>query len=187
VALPTYPFEREYCWFDSEETDEVDSVGTRTDVGSSSQKADGENHHPFLDTHIAVAHPTNMHVWEVALDTQRLPYLTNHRIQGAMALPVSIYVEMAQAATVEAFGPGKHILAELELKKLLLLPEKGSQRVQVILSSDAHEYVSFHVYSHSPEFETQSSLPIHAQPKLTNTWTLHATGKIRHQAGNGLT
>jgi acyl transferase domain-containing protein len=184
VALPTYPFERETCWFDIEETDEVDT----TDTVSSARKADKKDHHelghgvgqahrgvgqahPLLDAHVALAHPTGTHVWEIALDKQHLPYLSEHRIQGAMALPVSVYVEMAQAATVEVFGPGRHVLAELELKKLLLLPEKGSQKVQVVLSSDAHEHVSFHVYSHSPGVPDQKH----------NAWTLHATGKVRHQ------
>ncbi len=87
-----------------------------------------------------------------------------------MALPVSLYVEMAQAATVEAFGPGNHILTDIELKKLLLLPEKGSQKVQIVLSSDVNDAVAFNVYSHS------AGVP--DQPR--NLWTLHATGKIRH-------
>jgi acyl transferase domain-containing protein len=116
-----------------------------------------------------LVHPVGIHVWETALDKQRLPYLSDHRIQGAMALPVSVYVEMAQAATVEVYGPGAHVLTELELKKLLLLPEQGPQKVQVVLSSDANEHVSFQVYSHA------AGLP--EQPH--NQWTLHATGKIR--------
>jgi acyl transferase domain-containing protein len=108
-------------------------------------------------------------MWEVDLDAQRLPYLQDHRIQGAQALPVSVYVEMAQAASTEAFGTSSHVLTELQLKKLLLLPERGAQKVQVVLSSVAHEQVDFHVYSHS------AGIP--DQPR--NLWTLHASGKIR--------
>jgi acyl transferase domain-containing protein len=174
VALPTYPFERETCWFDIEETDEVDIA---TNTVSSVRKAGVI--HPLLDAHVNLAHLTGTHVWEIALDKRRLPYLSEHRIQGAMALPISVYIEMAQAATVEVFGPGKHILAELELKKILLLPEKGSQKVQVVLASDADEQIFFHVYSHSPEIE-KSYTPTHSQTRL-KAWTLHATGKIRHQ------
>jgi hypothetical protein len=86
-----------------------------------------------------------------------------------VTVPVSIYIEMAQAAAVEAFGPGQRILAGIELKKLLLLPEKGSQKVQVVLSSDVNEQVTFHVYSHS--------VGVSEQPR--STWILYATGKIR--------
>jgi acyl transferase domain-containing protein len=169
VALPTYPFEREACWFDIEETDN----GNRN-------HHEGGQTHPLLATHLALAHPASTHVWETALDKQRLPYLNDHRIQGAIAIPISVYVEMAQAATVETFGPGKHILSELELKKLLLLPEKGSQKVQVVLSSDAHEDVSFHVYS-KPGQASPPYLAPGIPDQTHNVWTLHATGKIRHQ------
>ncbi len=163
-ALPTYPFEREYCWFDTTEADRSTSQAPRSWIASSEQR------HPLLESHISLVHPTGVHVWEIALDKQRLPYLSDHRIQGAMALPVSVYVEMAQAATVEAFGPGNHILTDIELKKLLLLPEKGSQKVQIVLSSDVSDAVTFNVYSHSAGVPDQPH----------NLWTLHATGKIRH-------
>jgi acyl transferase domain-containing protein len=115
-------------------------------------------------------HPTHIHVWESALDSLRLPYLKDHRIQGAMAVPVSLYIEMAQAAAVEAFGPGDHPLAEMELKKLLLLPQEGPQKVQVVIAPETNEYVSFHVYSHA--------VGVPDQPR--DLWTLHASGKIHH-------
>jgi acyl transferase domain-containing protein len=117
-----------------------------------------------------LVHPAGVHIWESALDKQYLPYLSDHRIQGAMALPVSVYIEMAQAAMVAVFGSGTHVLAEMELKKLLLLPEKGAQHVQVVFSPEANEHVSFHVYSH----------PVGVPDQPRTAWTLHATGKIRH-------
>lgn len=163
IVLPTYPFEREYCWF------ETTGAGQRSSQAPGRWTPDSTQKHPLLASHMELVHPVGIHVWETALDKQRLPYLSDHRIQGAMALPVSVYVEMAQAATVEVYGPGAHVLTELELKKLLLLPEQGPQKVQVVLSSDANEHVSFQVYSHA------AGLP--EQPH--NQWTLHATGKIR--------
>jgi acyl transferase domain-containing protein/acyl-CoA synthetase (AMP-forming)/AMP-acid ligase II/acyl carrier protein len=185
VALPTYPFEREYCWFETGE------------AGNASQQVvtpwtSGERlRHPLLSEHIELVYPTGLHVWEVELDKQRLAYLNDHRIQGALAVPVSVYIEMAQAASAEAFGSRVQMLAELELKRVLFLPEQGAQKVQVVLSTDVQEgdtysegqrsndlaslrpsarsQVSFHVYSHS------AGMP--EQPR--NLWTLHASGKIR--------
>ena len=78
-----------------------------------------------------------MHVWESALEKQRLPYLNDHRIQGVIAVPISVYIEMIQAAAAEAFGQGPYVLKEIELKKLLLLPEECAQKVQVVLSTSA--------------------------------------------------
>jgi hypothetical protein len=51
---------------------------------------------------------------------------------------------------------------------LLLLPEHGSQKVQVVLASEANNDVSFFVYSHA------AGVP--EQPR--QQWTLHASGKI---------
>ena len=173
LALPSYPFERQSYWFDVKENAEVAAQTLSEEAGENQnpQQANiiyGPQRHPLLDTYVALVHPAHIHVWESALEKRRLPYLNDHRIQGAIALPISAYVEMAQAATAEAFGKGKHVLKEIELKKLLLLPEKGSQKVQVILSSDSNEQVSFHIYSHVAE----------AAPN--QDWTLHATGKIQH-------
>ncbi len=177
VALPTYPFEREYCWLElapaATKTTAVPKVAAITPAAPQApiSSSNGAQRHPLLASHVELVFPTGVHVWETALDKQRLPYLNDHRIQGAMAAPVSLYVEMAQAATVEVFGPGANSLSEIELKKLLLLPEQGAQKVQVVLSSDANEHVLFHVYSHS--------VGVPDQPR--HLWTLHASGKIRHQ------
>ncbi|HEX4204093.1 MAG TPA: beta-ketoacyl synthase N-terminal-like domain-containing protein, partial [Ktedonobacteraceae bacterium] len=169
VALPTYPFERERCWF--AQTSATGDTTNHADIqnGCAPEIPGDRQRHPLLAGHVELVHPTATHMWEVDLDAQRLPYLQDHRIQGAQALPVSVYVEMAQAASTEAFGTSSHVLTELQLKKLLLLPERGAQKVQVVLSSVAHEQVDFHVYSHS------AGIP--DQPR--NLWTLHASGKIR--------
>jgi len=175
LGLPTYPFEREHCWFEAKEPTKIEKI-VKADTGTSEApcpQTPDQQRHPLLESHVALAHPTGVHVWESSLNVQRLPYLNDHRIQGAMAVPVSVYIEMAQAATVEAFGPGNHMLTELELKKLLLLPEKSSQKVQVVLSSDTNEQTSFHVYSHSAGVPNQ----------LPSQWTLHASGKIHPQCG----
>jgi acyl transferase domain-containing protein len=172
MVLPTYPFEREHCWF------EIEAVGATSKVVRTAPTTRQEvtpwtpgerQRHPLLAEHVELVYPTGLHVWEVELDKQRLAYLNDHRIQGALAVPVSMYIEMAQAASAEAFGSRTQMLAELELKKLLFLPEQGAQKVQVVLSTDVQEQVSFHVYSHS------AGMP--EQPR--NLWTLHASGKIR--------
>jgi acyl transferase domain-containing protein/acyl-CoA synthetase (AMP-forming)/AMP-acid ligase II/acyl carrier protein len=164
IVVPTYPFERERFWLETLPSSVSPSQGKQS-------VAPGDpGRHPLLDSHVAVVHPTRIHVWESTLDSLRLPYLKDHRIQGAMAVPVSLYIEMAQAAAVEAFGPGDHSLADIELKKLLLLPEDGPQKVQVVIAPQANEHVSFHVYSHA------AGMP--EQPR--DLWTLHASGKIHH-------
>lgn len=167
LALPTYPFEREFCWFTTAEAgvETHPSPVHAQQVGSASN---GNGRHPLLDNYTALVHPANVHVWETALDRQRLPYLNDHRIQGAVAVPVAVYIEMVRAATEEALGPGTYVPGDLELKKLLLLPEQGAQKVQVVLTVQAEGPAVFHVYSHAAGAPDQ---PRHA-------WTLHATGRV---------
>jgi acyl transferase domain-containing protein len=167
LSLPTYPFERERYWLETKEEDKAPKTPTPK---LPAHKASRELlRHPLLDSHTELVSPSRVHVWETELDRQYLPYLNDHRIQGVMAVPVSVYIEMAQAATREALGPGPYVLTELELKKLLFVPEQGTQKIQVVLAPDAQQ-VSFHVYSHA------AGVP--EQPR--NLWTLHATGKILH-------
>jgi acyl transferase domain-containing protein/acyl-CoA synthetase (AMP-forming)/AMP-acid ligase II/acyl carrier protein len=168
VALPTYPFERERYWIETTEGDRR-GAGIRKDAPTH-QLPSKSKRHPLLDTHTELAHPIGNHVWETALDKHSLPYLNDHRIEGVMALPVSVYLEMAQAAAREALGAGPYVLTEIELKKLLLVPEQGVQKVQVVLSSEGKKQSSFHVYSHATGEDAQ----------LHHVWTLHATGKILH-------
>ncbi len=184
LALPSYPFERQHCWFETAEIEQQPISGETVVIDKNTHTIYRPQRHPLLDRYIELVHPAHIHVWESVLDKQRLPYLNDHRIQGAMALPISAYVEMAQAATTEAFGKGKYVLKEIELKKLLLLPEKGSQKVQVVLSSNTNEQVSFHIYSHVAGPRNDRSSPSRVTPRSSGSesdWTLHATGKIDHK------
>lgn len=173
IATPTYPFDRQRCWFEPEEMSEATPVSSP--VATAPVKADrnghnGNSRHPLLGSHTQLVSPTGIHIWETALEKQRLPYLQDHRIQGIMAVPISAYIEMVQAAASEALGPGTYELKEIELKKLLLVPEQGVQNVQVVFSTDAQKHVSFQVYSHS--------LGMPEQPR--EQWALHVSGEIRH-------
>jgi len=173
IATPTYPFDRQRCWFEPEEMAEATPVSSP--VATAPVKADhnghnGNSRHPLLGFHTQLVSPTGIHIWETALEKQRLPYLQDHRIQGIMAVPISAYIEMVQAAASEALGPGTYELKEIELKKLLLVPEQGVQNVQVVFSTDAQKHVSFQVYSHS--------LGMPEQPR--EQWALHVSGEIRH-------
>ena len=171
LSLPTYPFARKRYWIEGE--------GERGKRVSASQPvhlvpANGTHRHPLLDSHTELVYPTDMHVWESALEKQRLPYLDDHRIQGVIAVPISVYIEMIQAAAAEAFGQRPYVLKEIELKKLLLLPEESAQKVQVVLSTSADtqdtQHLSFYIYSHA------TGVP--EQPR--DSWTLHVSGQILH-------
>ena len=119
VRLPSYPWQRERCWLDAAPADDSGSLlepVARTEIGK----------HPLLGRHFKSADPAETHFWEIALDKRALPYLDEHRIQGAALLPASLYLEMALAGAREAFAEHTFVLRDIEFHKALFLPETGS-------------------------------------------------------------
>ena len=171
-GLPTYPFERQRYW--------LDAVNDRTGGPSNEVAAprlsttgprQGPECHPLLDHHLDLAHPAGVYVWETELSQGRFPYLGGHRIQGAAVVPMSVYVEMAQAAAAEALGAGRYRLTRLELKKILAEPERGARLVQVFLCPEGQGTAAFQVFSRAePDPEANG-------PGRTD-WHLHATGTV---------
>ena len=155
VRLPSYPWQRERHWL---EIDEAATVGGAWLGPSSAAK------HPLLGRSLDSAIP----MWEVELGRENPPYLDDHRIQGGVLLPGSAYVEMALAAANEAFGEGRHMLAQVVFHKALYLPDSETRTVQVVVSPQTDGEAKFEVYSR----------PTKAEHKR-NAWTLHADGRIR--------
>jgi acyl transferase domain-containing protein/acyl carrier protein len=162
VPLPPYPWQRERCWLEPEGTD----ADLRWEWAGRDQR--GRRKHPLLGRHLQSAHPSGSHFWETELSERSLPYLSDHRVQEAVLLPGTAYIEMALAATAEALGDGPRTLAGVEFHTALFVPESDAQPVQVILAPGADGEASFHVYSRSPGEEPRSG-----------DWVLHASGEIR--------
>jgi len=163
VALPTYPFERERYWH------ETAAVDPHLNGRSRYQSLDlnGQQRHPLLEPPLRLAYPPDSYVWETILDKQRFPYLDDHRMKGKVLIPLSLYIEMVHAASLEIFKTRFSMLAKIELNKVLFLPENTSLTVQTVIHSQTSEAATFSIYSRSGE---QAEAPL--------SWTLHASGKI---------
>ena len=166
VRLPLYPWQRERCWLDAP------AAGHNPQREKAPMSATGN---PLLGRHFSSAHPAETHFWEVTLDKSALPYLDDHRIEGAAVLPASVFLEIALAAAAEAFPSQAFALKDLEFRRALFLPDGGTPTIQVILSPDADGTSSIHIYSS----------PIGAQ-QSNGSWTLHATGRICPQPNRGI-
>jgi len=165
VSLPTYPWQRERYWFD--QLDEGEGAGV------SLQPSKRPSVHPLLGEYFRSALPSGEHFWEMDLGAQSVHYLDEHRVQGAIVLPASAYVEMVLAAAAQALGESRSIVKEVDFSEALYIPENGLRRIQLALAPAAADGFTFQILS----------TPLGAEgPK--DAWTLHASGRV-HQAQGG--
>ncbi|MEU2130471.1 amino acid adenylation domain-containing protein [Streptomyces sp. NPDC018352] len=129
VVLPRYPWRRDRYW---------------TEPAPVAQVRLGHVDHPLLGRRTADTEPT----WDTALDTERLPYLDDHRIQSTVVFPAAGYLEMATQA-VRALTGGIHVvLTDIEFRKALFLPEGEDRSVRLTLSS---QNAAFTIASKGPD------------------------------------
>jgi pimaricinolide synthase PimS1 len=140
IDLPTYAFQHRRYW----------------PAGPADAARRDRTGHPFFDTAITLAEAGGERIltghWSVAT----LPWLADHRVDGALLVPGTALVEAALAA-----GGGDQ-LDDLVLAAPLVLDEGGAQ-IQVRLGAATDE-------GHRP-------VAIHASTDGT-TWTAHATGTL---------
>ncbi len=151
VRLPSYPWQREGYWHESEQ-----SLQTR--LGQTYQiSLLGLPVHPLLGSRLQLAQPT----WNGLIDKATLNYLEDHRIQGAVVYPGAGYVEMALAAAKEIFGERSYLLEDLEFQKALFLTDEP---LTIQLSIHLGGQTSFNIYSLAQDD--------------SSSWVQHITGNL---------
>jgi acyl transferase domain-containing protein len=156
VVLPTYPFERERYW--------ADPVPPAA-VWDRQQAQEHGGLHPLLGRRVDLADRPRHAAWDVTIANDEVAYLGDHRIHGTVAVPMSVYLELARAASAELLGLGTHILTDLELRTPLLLGDGPAPAIQLILAPDEAGNTAFRLYSRRSAGR---------QP-----WTMHAVATIR--------
>jgi acyl transferase domain-containing protein len=125
VQLPSYPWQGERYWIET----------SGTGGGQSQLRSRVQNrHYPILGQCLDSAVHSETHFWEMELDTDSLPYVADHRIQGLVVLPAAAYVDIALSAAEETFGSGSHSLEKVTFKRALVLPEDGTRAAQLVFS-----------------------------------------------------
>jgi acyl transferase domain-containing protein len=126
IRLPTYPWQRQSYWHESE-----DSKEWRL----------SEKRHPLLGRRVKSADP----LWENLLDKRFLAYLEDHKVRTTVVFPAAAYVEMALGAARQIFGTEAFVLEEIQFQKAFFLPDRdGRPIVQMIFHRDDD---SFAIYS----------------------------------------
>ncbi|MGW0665908.1 non-ribosomal peptide synthetase/type I polyketide synthase [Streptomyces sp. NPDC002746] len=122
VPLPRYPWRRDRHW---------------TEPGAVAQIRLGRLDHPLLGRRTDHTEPT----WQARLDTERLPYLADHRIQDSVVFPAAGYLEMAAQAVRELTGGTDVVLADIDLRKALFLAEDDARTVHFSVSLEDGGFV----------------------------------------------
>ncbi|MDT5221148.1 MAG: polyketide synthase 5, partial [Mycobacterium sp.] len=79
--------------------------------------------HPLLGSHVRLSEEPERHVWQSDIGTDALPWLADHQIHGAAALPGAAYCEMALTAAHTVLGENGEV-RDVRFERLLLLDEE---------------------------------------------------------------
>ena len=119
VSLPTYPFERHRYWLEND-TGTMQSRGSASvDVGLTGQR-------------LRSALPETQ--FEAVYSLGRFDYLGDHRIYGLPVLPLTAGLTALCDAARQHFGTDHVVLANLQYREALVLPESGERVVQSIFT-----------------------------------------------------
>ena len=104
--------------------------------------------------------------WQGEASLSLLPWLKDHRIDGAVVFPGAGYVDMALSAAQVYFGPGSYAIDSLVFEQALLVPEGLSPLLECSLDPG------------DGRFEICSR-----KPREPHRWTRHARGVLREATG----
>jgi acyl transferase domain-containing protein/NADPH:quinone reductase-like Zn-dependent oxidoreductase/acyl carrier protein len=118
--LPAYPWQRERHWDSLRHVWSLLPAGTPTD-------------HPLLGDRLPGPHPS----WDGSVEPQRVRWLGDHRVAGAVLMPAAAYLAMALTAGRLAFEAAPEV-CHLDLARPLPVgwPDPGGLRLATSLNPD---------------------------------------------------
>ncbi|WP_405968644.1 SDR family NAD(P)-dependent oxidoreductase [Streptomyces sp. NBC_00015] len=157
VDLPTYAFQRQRFWLNS-----------NVSVGDPAFALD----HPLLDSVISVP-DTGGVLCTGRLSLAAQPWLADHAVSGTVLLPGAALVELAIRAGDEV---GTGTLRELVIEAPLVIPDEGAVRVQVSVGEDTGGVRPVAVYSRPDDTEAGSPWVRHVSGQLGAEVAVPAAG-----------
>jgi polyketide synthase 12/epothilone polyketide synthase D len=143
VLLPTYPWQRERYW--------VEAPADRAADTSHRAHTSG---HPLLGKAISVSTQAGLRLWETTLTVKRLPWLDDHRVQGAVVFPGAAYVEMALSSGAEVMGDGPLEITDVVFSEALAFTADATVPVQVVTTEEHRGRLRFQIASRALSFKS---------------------------------
>jgi phthiocerol/phenolphthiocerol synthesis type-I polyketide synthase C len=100
-------------------------------------------------------------LWENVLDTNQMPYLKDHVVQGSVLFPAAGYIELAFAAGQRTLGKGTIDIEDFEIQRPLVIPPHGDPLIQIYVNPKDGEV----------EISSRSD-------RDSADWTRHARGRV---------
>nr|VFK17278.1 MAG: myxalamid-type polyketide synthase MxaB [Candidatus Kentron sp. LFY] len=147
VRLPTYPWQREIYWSESEES-------IRDRLGD-------PEHHPLLGRRLTIPAPDNL-LWESNLNNHFLPYMPDHRIEGLVILPGAAYVEIGLAIHKAIDEKEACALEGITLHRALVVEATDEPVLHVNHNEETREYT---IYSRTRD--DKSDWTLHATGSIS--------------------
>ncbi len=154
IALPTYPFQRERYWVETQKNQLLNWSTTK-------------NQHPLLGEKLDLAGRENQQRFQSYITEKSPTYLRDHRVFDKALFPAAGYVEIADSAARKLLSTPQVTVTDLFIIKGLILPETEIKKIQTVLTPQENNNYKFEIFSTS-ETENQQ------KPQ----WTLHVEGKI---------
>jgi acyl transferase domain-containing protein/acyl-CoA synthetase (AMP-forming)/AMP-acid ligase II len=148
-SLPTYPWQRQSFW--------MPAAGT----GSVTVAAGG---HPLLRERLDLATDADRHIWTIPLGLHRPAYLSDYVVHGEVILPMTVYLELAWAASESIFSGRLIRIDQFAIERAL--PLTGEHHLQL------------HLVRHGTEASV-SFFSRRAAPGTEASWTRHAVASLR--------
>lgn len=149
VLLPTYPFQRERYWMTM-------AAQVRQPTAILTPLIDKLIRSPRVQTMVA----------ETAVSVERLPFLPDHRVFGAIVAPGACHLAMVLDAAHLAYPQQPVQLTDVVLPQALVLAEQETRTVQTVFRTEAG--------TDEPAFEL-ISFPADGSDQ---SWQTHAIGKL---------
>lgn len=154
LKLPNYPWQHLRYWHEGNEEQKLRTTSQL---------------YPFFKARTQFVSNETVQLWDVGLGTNTCPYLTDHKVDGALVYPAAAHIMMVLAAAQDFYRHNDIFLSDLFFDKPLIVPEHRNLDIKLEINGNEGKY-------------NICSIP--AEASSDDSWTKHSSGKINSLRDN---